>query len=82
MAKNNNLDKLFNLLSRILKIDSKIINDKTSPDNVDTWDSYNGLMMVSELELVFNVQFTMDEVVAVRNVGDIKRYLKAHGVDL
>ena len=80
--KNDNLNKLYDLLSRILRIDAKIINDETSPDNIDTWDSYNGLMMVSELESIFNVQFTMEEVVAVRNVSDIKKCLTEHGVDL
>ena len=80
--KNDNLNKLYDLLSRILRIDAKIINDETSPDNIDTWDSYNGLMMVSELESIFNVQFTMEEVVAVRNVSDIKKCLIEHGVDL
>ena len=80
--KNDNLNKLYDLLSRILRIDAKIINDETSPDNIDTWDSYNGLMMVSELESIFNVQFTMEEVVEVRNVSDIKKCLTEHGVDL
>ena len=82
MEKTKNLEKLFNLISRILEIDTSIINSKTSPDNTETWDSYNGLMMVSELESVFNVHFTMDEVVGVRNVGDIIKALKKHGVDL
>ena len=82
MEKTKNLEKLFNLISRILEIDTSIINSKTSPDNTETWDSYNGLMMVSELELIFNVHFTIDEIVDVRNVGDIIKALKKHGVDL
>ena len=82
MEKTKNLEKLFNIISRILEIDISIINSKTSPDNIETWDSFNGLMMVSELESAFNVHFSMDEVVAVRNVGDIIKTLKKHGVDL
>ena len=59
-----------------------MIDENTSPDNTASWDSYNGLMMVSELESNFNVHFTMDEVIAVRNLGDIKKFLSLHGVEL
>ena len=81
MQKTKNLEKLYNILSKILEIDIRKINSKTSPDNIEAWDSYNGLMMVTELELAFNVNFTMDEVIAVRNVGDIIKTLKKHGVN-
>ena len=82
MNKAENLEKLYILISKILEIDTDIINGKTSPDNTETWDSYNGLMMVSELESTFNVNFTMDEVIAVRNVDDIIEALKKHGINL
>jgi len=82
MTENENIQKLLALLSRVLDIDKNIITDETSPDNTATWDSFNGLMMVSELENAFNVHFTMDEVVAVRNVSDIKIALNKHGIDL
>ena len=82
MKEDKNLEKLMLLLSRVLDIEIDTISDQTSPDNTENWDSYNGLMIVSELESTFNVHFTMDEVVAVRNVKDIKYALKKHGVDL
>lgn len=82
MAENENMQKLLALLSRVLDIDIITITDETSPDNTETWDSFNGLMMVSELENEFNVHFTMDEVVSVTCVMDIKEALKRHGIDI
>ena len=76
------MDKLKSILSQILEIPEDEINDNTSPDNADAWDSFNGLMLVSELENNYNIKFTMDEVVSVKNVGDIKRALKKHGVKI
>ena len=70
------------ILSKILEIDESDITDETSPDNVETWDSFNGLLIASELENVFNVKFTMDEVASVTCVKDIKDTLKHHGVVL
>lgn len=81
MIESENLNKLYDLLSKLLEIDIKTITDETSPENTVTWDSFNGLMMVSELETTFNVSFSMEEVVAVRNVGDIKVALNKHGID-
>ncbi len=76
------MDKLNSILSKILEIKIEKITDDTSPENVETWDSFNGLMLVSELERSFDVKFTMDEVISVECVGDIKKALKKHGVKL
>ena len=76
------MKKLKKILSNVLGIPESEITDKTSPDNLETWDSFSGLMLVSELENEFNVQFTMDEVTSVKCVKDIKEALKKHGVNL
>ena len=77
-----NLQKLYAILVRVLGVQESAITDTMSPSTVPSWDSYNALMLVSELETKFNVHFTMDEVVAVQNVGDMKGALKKHGVVL
>lgn len=74
------MKKLKSILSRILDIEESSINDLTSPDNVESWDSFNSLIIVSELEKEFKVRFTTDEVRAVKYVKDIKESLKRHGV--
>ena len=76
------MKRLKRILSKILEIEEDKITDETAPDNVETWDSFNGLMLVSELENEFNVRFTMDEVISVKCVKDIKESLKKHGVNL
>jgi len=70
------------ILSKVLGIDEASITDNTSPANVESWDSFNGLMLVSELEKEFNVKFTMEEVISVKCVGDIKKSLKRHGISI
>ena len=76
------MERLKLILSNVLNIPPDTITDETSPDNVDLWDSLAGLMLVTELEGQFNIKFSMDEVVAIKNVGDIKRSLSLHGVVL
>lgn len=76
------MKRLKSLLSKILEIDESKITNETSPANVSTWDSFNGLMIASELEREFNVKFTMEEVTSAKNVKDIKESLKRHGIKL
>ena len=76
------MKRLKQILSKVLEIDEGTINDDTSPDNVEAWDSFNGLMLISELENGFNVKFTMDEVASTKCVKDIIEVLKKYGVDL
>jgi len=82
VAEDENKKKLLLLLSRVLDIDAGTITDETSPENTESWDSYNALMMVLELENEFDVHFTMDEVYGVKCVKDIKAALVRHGVEI
>ncbi len=75
-------EKLYRILSEVLKVDPSAINEESSPDNIASWDSFNGLIMVTELEKSFNVKFTMEEIMLVRTVRDIKESLRRHGVKI
>ena len=76
------MKRLKAILSKVLDVEEGRITDDMSPENVETWDSFNALMLVSELESAFKVKFTMEEVKAVKRVKDIKDSLKRHGVKL
>jgi acyl carrier protein len=77
----NNKLRLFKLLSTVLDIDINKITKDTSPENTESWDSYNALLILSELESEFNVQFTMDEVYYVKSVEDIIKILSKYGIE-
>jgi len=68
------------VIARVLKIDPFVITDDSGPHNLENWDSFNGLLVVTELEKTFNVSFSLEEVIAIKNIGDIKRALEKHGV--
>jgi len=74
--------KLFFLLSKVLNVPLEQINDDSSPQTIPMWTSFNGYVMLDELENTFKVKFTLDEVLDVKTVSDIKRHLRNHGVEL
>ncbi len=75
-------EKLYEIIARVLTISVSDLNDDSSPENIESWDSFNGLVLVDELENHFKVKFTISEITNVKNVSDIKKYLTSHGVDL
>lgn len=75
-------EKLYKIISKVMSVPLSEINDQSGPENIDSWDSFNGLVLVDELESVFDVKFTIDEVADVSSVEDIKRHLKNHGINL
>ena len=79
---NKTEEELFSLIARVLGLSTPEIKDETSPENTESWDSFNALVMVSELEDTFKVSFTMEEVQEVTCVADIKKALSSHGVEI
>lgn len=75
------MSRLYKLLARVLKVDEKEINENSSPANISAWDSFNGLLLADELEKEFGISFTMEEIMDVVDVKDIKRHLKNHGIN-
>ncbi|MFA5880360.1 MAG: acyl carrier protein [Candidatus Margulisiibacteriota bacterium] len=65
--------ELKQLIANILKVDVSKINGDSSPDNLESWDSFNSLMMISDIEREFNIVFTTEEVMNVKNYGDIEK---------
>lgn len=71
---------LYNLVAKVMNIQPSVINDESSPESIENWTSFNGYVLLYELETEFKVKFTIDEVMDVKKIADIKRHLKNHGV--
>ena len=74
--------KLYDIISKVFSVQISEINDESSPETIESWDSFNGLILVDELDSNFNIKFSVSEIIDVKNVKDIKRHLNNHGVDL
>lgn len=75
-------DKLYEIMSKVFDIDASEINDQSSPETIEKWDSFHGLALVDALEIEYNIQFTISEITDVKNISDIKRHLKNHGIEI
>ena len=69
------------IIAKVFSIPESEINDESGPENIENWDSFNGLILVDELENHFKIKFSISEITDVKNVADIKRHLKNHDVN-
>jgi acyl carrier protein len=75
-------EKLYKLIAKILDVPVSDINDESSPETLENWDSFNSLVIADELESEFNISFALEEIIDSANVSAIKKHLKNHGVTL
>ena len=75
-------EKLYKIVSKVMNTTIEEINDESSPSSISNWTSFNGYVLLDELETNFDVKFSIDEAMDVKNVSDIKRHLQNHGVNL
>ena len=75
-------EKLYGIISKVMDISIHEITDNSSPETIPSWDSFNSYILLDELESAFNTEFTINEVTETKNVSDIKKNLKIHGIIL
>ena len=75
-------NKLYSIISKVMNVPESEINDQSGSETVKAWDSLNLYMLIDDIETEFNVKFILEEILETKNVGDFKKQLKKHGVDI
>lgn len=65
------LNKVSETLKNIFDDQSLVIQENTSADDIDEWDSLTHIQIVAELENVFQIKFALGELMGLQNVGDM-----------
>ena len=68
--------KLKNIFSKVLKVPLDEINDDTSPNNCSSWDSFNMLQLVIEIENEFDVKLEISEIITIKSFGDVSSLIE------
>ena len=68
-------NKLKQVVSDILEVDIDDINENSSPDNIEKWDSLSHIKLVMAIEVEFNVKLTPDDMMDMLTVKLIKMIL-------
>jgi len=68
-------NRIKNVMAAVFEISVEEINDQTSPDSVENWDSINLMNLVVALEEEFDMQFDDEEISEMLNFKLIKEVI-------
>lgn len=64
-------DRVLLIVSRVMKVPVSDLNDESCSMNVPTWDSLTHMLLIVTLEQEFQIRFTMQDVVNMKNLGEL-----------
>ena len=64
---------LFEVVSRVMNIPIEKISDSSGPDSIPDWDSFNMFVLLAEIEKEFMVNFSLEETLEIKTVGDFRK---------
>ena len=75
-------DNLLDIVANVMEVQVSQIDDDSGPETIENWDSFRGLILFEELESKFNVKFTLNELLNIKKIKDIKNILSVRGASL
>ena len=78
MERNEVFEKMQEISRDVFEDENLVITESTSAADVAGWDSLTHLSFVNELEELFDVAFTLDEVSGSKNIGELLNTLMKH----
>ena len=72
-------NNLLDIVANVMEVQVSQIDDESGPETIDNWDSFRGLILFEELESKYNVKFTLNELLNIKKIKDIKNILSIRG---
>ncbi len=66
------LAELQQIFCEVLKRDNIIINETSTSNDVEGWDSLTHMIIISKIEKHFGIMFNFRELMKLKNVGDLR----------
>jgi acyl carrier protein len=72
-------NNLLDIVANVMEVQVSQIDDESGPETIENWDSFRGLILFEELESKFNVKFTLNELLNIKKIRDIRNILSVRG---
>ncbi len=71
MTREEVFEKINEVFRDVFEDDDITVNDSTTADDIDDWDSLEHINLMNAIEQEFGIKFTMGQIVAMKNVGEM-----------
>lgn len=75
------MDKLTEIFRDVFDDDTIVLTDKTTANEIEDWDSLMHINLIESVERAFHMQFKMQEVSGMKNVGEMAQIVAERGSD-
>ena len=75
-------DRLTQTVAEVLGVNPYLLSEESSPSTISSWDSLGHLNLVIAIEEEFEVNLSGEQVLAMHNMGSIRRILHQYGVEI
>ena len=79
MDRKNVNERLNRIFRDVFDDDSITVNDNTTSDDIEDWDSLEHINLIDAIEHEFRMKFKMREVSGMKNVGEMADIIAARG---
>ncbi len=77
MNKEEILNKIRKSFTKILEHSNFELNDNTTADDIDGWESATHIMIITDIEETFNIKFKLMDLMSMENIGDLVKSIKS-----
>jgi len=71
MSREEVFEKLNEVFRDVFDDDSITVNDTTTADDIEDWDSLEHINLMAAVESEFGIKYSMGQVVTMKNVGEM-----------
>jgi acyl carrier protein len=72
------IQSLTEVFHEVFENDAIVLTPETTANDVEGWDSLSHSILISAVELKYNVKFSTREVLRLKNVGDLVNLIDSH----
>lgn len=74
------MDGILEKINKVFKIvfndENLVVTEKTCSDDIEGWDSLQHINLLAMLEKEFQIEFDIDQIISLENVGDMVRVIE------
>jgi len=71
------MEGLKKIVAKVLSIDEIEVNNSLTMGNAEQWDSFNHLLLISEIEKEIGIKFSIQEVEKIKSFKDLKEIVSS-----
>jgi alcohol dehydrogenase class IV len=63
--------KVYKAVSELFSVEESQLQDSYGPGDLEAWDSLGQIQLITKIEQLFDLQFSVDDVMSINNISDI-----------